>query len=65
MLPTAAIGIAGTALVIWVEEVSAFVSEFLGVILLPVMAGVIYLFNNYIFKSATPKASDIKFDRSN
>jgi drug/metabolite transporter (DMT)-like permease len=63
--PAAAVGVGGTSLVIWFEQVTAFVTEFIGVILLPVLAGVIYLFNHYLFKSATPKASDIKKDRSN
>jgi hypothetical protein len=63
--PAAATGVAGTSLAIWFEEVAAFVTEFIGVILLPVLAGVIFLFNHYIFKSATPKANDIKKDRSN
>ena len=58
--PAAAVGAGGTALVIWFEEIAAFVTEFIGVIILPVLAGVIYLFNIYLFKSATPKADDIK-----
>jgi hypothetical protein len=58
--PAAGICAGGTALVIWFEEVAAFVTEFIGVIILPVLAGVIYLFNIYLFKSAKPKADDLK-----
>jgi len=58
--PATATSAGGTALVIWFEEVVAFVTEFIGVIILPVLAGVIYLFNVYIFKSAMPNADDIK-----
>jgi hypothetical protein len=62
--PAVAVGTGGTSLVIWFEEVAAFVTEFIGVIILPVLAGVIYLFNHYLFKSALPKANDIKKDGS-
>lgn len=58
--PVAAVGTGVTALVIWLEEVIALVTEFIGVIILPILAGVIYLFNVYIFKSAMPKSDDMK-----
>jgi hypothetical protein len=65
-IPPAAVASAGgTSLVIWFEEVAAIITELIGVILLPILAGVIYLFNHLIFKSATPKANDIKKDWSN
>jgi hypothetical protein len=57
--PTVAVGTGGTALVIWFDEVVAFATEFFGLILLPIMAGIIYLFNIYVFKSATPKTDDM------
>jgi hypothetical protein len=50
----------GTSLAIWFEEVTAFLTEFIGVIILPILAGVIYLFNICLFKSAKPKADDMK-----
>jgi hypothetical protein len=53
-------GAGGTTLAIWFEEVAAFVTEYIGVIILPVMAGVIYLFNIFLFKSTKPRAEDIK-----
>ena len=58
--PAAAAGAGGTALVIWFEEVVAVVTEFIGVILLPFLVGVIYLFNIYLFKSTMPKADNGK-----
>jgi hypothetical protein len=58
--PMATFGAVGTTLVIWFEEVVAFATEFIGVILLPILVGIIYLFNVYVFKSAMPKADDIK-----
>jgi hypothetical protein len=60
ILPAAGIGAGGATLVIWFEEVVAFVTEFIGVIILPILAGVIYLFNICLFKSANPKADDMK-----
>jgi hypothetical protein len=57
--PVAALGAGGT-LLIWYEEVTAFVTEFIGVIFLPILASIIYFFNVYVFKSAMPKADDTK-----
>jgi putative effector of murein hydrolase LrgA (UPF0299 family) len=55
----AALGAGGT-LLIWFEEVANFIIEFIGVIFLPILASLIYLFNVYVFKSAMPKANDTK-----
>lgn len=58
--PAVATSASGTSLVIWFEEVIALATEFIGVIVLPALAGIIYLLNNYIFKSALPQADDLK-----
>ena len=58
--PATATGAGGTALVIWFEEIVAFASEFIGVIFLPILAGIIYLFNHLVFKSAMPRRTDIQ-----
>jgi len=50
----------GTAFVIWFEEIVAVATEFIGVIFIFIMTGVIYLFNVYVFKSALGKADDLK-----
>jgi hypothetical protein len=42
------------------EEIIATVAEFIGVIFMFIMAGVIYLFNVCVFRSAGPKADDRK-----
>jgi hypothetical protein len=63
--PAATVSTVGTSLAIWFEEVVTFATEFIGVLILPVLAGGIYLFNICLFKSATPKADDIKKVRSN
>jgi hypothetical protein len=52
------VGAGGTTLLVWFEEVAVFVTEAIGVILLPILAGVIYLFNIFLFKSALPDVDD-------
>ena len=58
--PAVASGTGGTTLVIWFEEIIALAVEFIGVLLLSILAGLIYLLDIFIFKSAMPKAEDIK-----
>jgi membrane protein DedA with SNARE-associated domain len=55
---SAAAGAGGTALVIWFEELIAFATEFIGVIFLPVLAGILFLFDHFVFKSAMPQPDD-------
>jgi hypothetical protein len=59
-LPAAATGAGGTALVIWFEEITASAMEIIGVLLLFIMAGVIYLYEICLFNSAMPKTDDKK-----
>jgi hypothetical protein len=58
--PAAALSGAAATLLIWFEEVVVFVTEFIGVIFLPILASLIYFFNVYVFKSAMPKADEPK-----
>jgi len=58
--PAAAAGAGGATLLIWFEEVVTLVTEFIGVLFLPVLASIIYFFNVFVFKSAAPKADDLK-----
>ena len=58
--PAIATGTGGTALVIWFEEIISFATEFIGVIFLPILAGIIYLFNIFLFKSCELKGDDLK-----
>jgi hypothetical protein len=62
--PVIATGVGGTTLAIWFEEIIAIMAEFIGVIAIALMAGLIYLFNIYIFKSAMPRREDIQ-DKTN
>jgi hypothetical protein len=58
--PAVATGAGGTTLVIWFEEVIAFATDFIGVILLTVLGGLICLFDNFIFKSRIPYQEDLQ-----
>jgi len=58
--PAAAITAGGAALVAWFEEIIATAAGFISVIFIFIMTGVIYLFNVYVFKSAAPKADNLK-----
>jgi len=58
--PAVATGAGGTTLVIWFEEIIAFAADFIGVILLAVLGGLICLFDNFIFKSRTPRREDLQ-----
>jgi hypothetical protein len=61
--PAVAAGAGGTTLAIWFEEIVAFAADFIGVILLIILGGLICLFDNQIFKSRTPRREDLQ-DRS-
>lgn len=56
--PTTGIGAVITSLIIWLEELIALLAEFIGVILIPLMAGLIFIFNHIVFKSAMPKKDE-------
>lgn len=58
--PVVAAGTGGAALVIWIEEILAFATEFIGIILLPILAAIIYLFITSLFKSFDLKGDDPK-----
>jgi hypothetical protein len=57
--PAAVTGAGGTAFAIWFDEIMLFDDEILALIFLPILAGVIYLLDIFIFKSRTPKREDL------
>ena len=57
--PAAATGAGGTAVAVWFEEIMPYAEEILALILIPLMAGVIYLLNIFIFKSQMPDGMDL------
>lgn len=57
--PVAVTGAGGTVIAIWFEEIMFYAQEILALIFLPIMAGLIYLLDIFIFRSRTPKREDI------
>jgi hypothetical protein len=58
--PAVVTGAGGTTLVIWFEEIIAFAADFIGVILLTILGGLICLFDNIVFKSRIPQREDME-----
>jgi hypothetical protein len=58
--PAVATSAGGMTLIIWFEEIMAFVADFIGVILLAILGGLVCLFDNFIFKSHIPKREDME-----
>ena len=57
--PAALTGAGGTAVAIWLEEIMLFAQEILALIFLPILAGVIYLLDIFMFKSRLPKRENL------
>ena len=57
--PAALTGAGGTAAVVWIEEIMLYAQEILALIFLPILAGVIYLLDIFMFKSRLPKREDL------
>jgi len=57
--PFALTGASGTALLVWFEEVFLFIQEILALIFLPILAGIIYLLDTFLFKSRMPRREDL------
>ena len=58
--PAAVTGAGGTAIAIWFEEIIAFGADILALIFLPIMAGVLYLLDIFIFNSRLPRREDLE-----
>ena len=56
--PALATGAGGTSIIIWFEEIVLLGLDILAVLALLVVAGPIYIFNHFVFKSATPTLKD-------
>ena len=56
--PALATGAGGTSLLIWFEEIIVLGLDVLAVLALLLLAGPIYLYNYFVFKSATPTLKD-------
>ncbi len=53
-------GAGGTAIAVWFEEIIVFSTEILALIFLPILAGVIYLLDIFMFKSRMPRREDLE-----
>ena len=62
--PAAVTGAGGTAVAVWFDEILLFGEEIMALILLPVLAGLIYLFDTYVFKSRLPQRGDLSNDKA-
>ena len=57
--PAAITGAGGTAVVVWFDEILLFSEEILALLFLPFLAGGLYLFDTFVFKSRLPRREDI------
>jgi hypothetical protein len=57
--PAVVTGAGATSVVIWFEEIMLYVEEILALVFLPLLAGVIYLLDIFIFKSCMPRREDL------
>ena len=58
--PAADMGFNGNSWLLWFEDILTFTTDFLGVLILPVLAGIIYILNIFLFKSFELKGDDSK-----
>lgn len=58
--PAVATAAGSTAVAVWLDEIVLYAEEILGLILLPIMGGLIYLFDNYLFGCTRPRPADLK-----
>ncbi len=58
--PAVVTGAGGTAIAVWFEEIMLYAEDLLGLIFLPIMAGLIYLLNKVMFNSRLPASEDIQ-----
>ncbi len=56
--PAIVTGVGGTSLFIWFEEIIILGLDILAVLALLLLAGPIYLYNYFVFQSATPTLKD-------
>ena len=56
--PALVTGAGGTSLFLWFEEIVVLGLDVLAVLALLILAGPIYVFNQFVFKSALPRRED-------
>ena len=66
--PVLITGAGGASIVLWFEEILAFIIDILelvSVLALLLLASPIYLFNHFVFKSTRPRREDLKNEGEN
>jgi hypothetical protein len=58
--PAVVTGVTGTAAAIWFDELILYAEEILALIVLPLMAGIIYLYNLFVFQSRMPDSEEYR-----
>ena len=58
--PAVVTGAGGAAIAIWLDEIVMFGEDLLALVFLPIMAGIVYLLDIFIFKSRMPKREDLQ-----
>ena len=58
--PVVVTGAGSAAVAVWWDEIVMFGEEILALILLPIMAGTLYLLDIFIFKSHLPRREDFQ-----
>ncbi len=58
--PAVVTGAGGAALILWLDEIMLLGEEILALIFLPILAGVLYLLDIFIFKSQMPQRKDFE-----
>jgi hypothetical protein len=58
--PAFVTGAGGATLAFWFDQIVMFGEEFLALVFLPILAGVIYLYDILLFRSQTPRCEDMK-----
>lgn len=56
--PAAITGAGGAAVAVWYDEILMFAEEIIGLVLLPILAGCIYLLDILMFRSRMPRQED-------
>lgn len=57
--PLTLTGAGGTALALWLDDLVMVSQEVLGLIFLPIMAGIIYGLDVFLFKTRLPRRDDL------
>jgi hypothetical protein len=58
--PAVVTGAGGAAIAVWLDDILVFAEEILGILLLPIMAGIIYVLDILMFRSRMPRREEME-----